>query len=1073
MASLRISASAIVLLFVLSMTALAQTSKGFVVGTVLDPNGAAIEGATIKITNAETGVVRTTVSQDNGSFRLDAVDPGSYTVDISATNFKTATRTSVLVAAAQTADVSASLEVGNPNEIVTVSAENLIELQTADGTRVNTLNQREITELPVVGLNPVNLVFTLPGVVDPGGLAGGFVQGTEFSVNGLRPRANNQLIDGLENNDNSITGQSYQPTVRDGYSEVTILGSNFSAEYGRAGGAVVNVITRSGTNEFHGSFYDINQNSLFSSLTPFQKAIEGLTDVPKFNQNTLGGSIGGPIKKNKLFFFGTFQADLFRAGGASGTAITPTAAGAAQLRALVAPGVNPALDQYLAIVNTFLAPTADRNIGIESGASPLTSIPFGPASRSSAQPVNTYDLIARVDWTPTSVDSLSFRYLRNDQVFNNQFPGGPADGVAGSQFPGFEVDVPGIADSFYASYVRNFSANTTNEFRFGRNAFDVLFAPRDSALSSGGPQIAINTGSISVVGLSAVFPQGRNFRNYQFQDTITHTLGNHTFRIGADILAQRGTQLVPINTRGTLTYNSGGGFTALGNFVQGFSGPAGNASKVFGNGAEVSDVTNQAYFINDNWRVRENLTLNLGLRYENFGVVSNNAPFPAFGGLFADPMTRVEEKRDNNNFGPRVSFAYTPRFWKSLLGENRTVIRGGGAVNYDVFFNNILSNTVATFPNSLGGTTTAPNSGRGLANFGAQSLPTSPTINPRATVNTVDPKLVNPMTYVWNFGIQRELPGRNILDVAYVGSRGTHLFINEQVNPGINGVRVNPARGSITVRTNGGDSNYHSMQVRFERGFSQGFLYRAAYTFSKAIDNTNSEVFAQTGGSSVGSDPFNRRVDRSVANYDVPHRFSLVALWDSSSRFRDGWTGKLLSGFTFGTIYRIQSGNVETPFIGGADLNGDLNALNDRPVFNNPSAPPDSVAFSNDFFGLTGADASPTGWVDINFNPIALSAARYFVDDFTRTGLAGRNTLRSPFVQRWDASLSRAFKIPFTPWEGDRFEVRFELFNVLNHPSFQFDNFWSNGDVFNTDFNQPRENEGTNRTARIQLRYSF
>ncbi|HEX7997522.1 MAG TPA: carboxypeptidase regulatory-like domain-containing protein [Pyrinomonadaceae bacterium] len=1066
MARPKFTITAILMVLVLSLNALAQTSKGFVVGTILDPNGAAVAGATVKITNTETGVMRETVTQTDGSFRLDAVDPGTYRAEITATGFKTATRDTIVVAAAQNTDLSTALEVGNPSETVNISSSELIELQSTDGTRVNTLNTREITELPVVGLNPVNLVFTLPGVVDPGGLAGGFVQGTEFSVNGLRPRANNQLIDGLENNDNSITGQSYQPGVRDGYSEVTVLGSNFSAEYGRAGGAVVNVITRSGTNEFHGSVYNINQNSFLSSLTPGQKAIEELTEVPKFNQNTFGFSVGGPIKKNKLFFFGTFQRDLFRAGGVSSTAIVPTAAGAAALRALVPAGQNPALDQYLAIVGTFLAPEADRLIGIEAAGTPnRTLIPFGIAARQSAQPVNTDDYIVRVDWTPSSRDSLSFRYLRNDQIFNNQFP----SGVAGNQFPGFEVDVPGLADSFYAAYTRNISANTTNEFRFGRNAFDVVFAPRDESLSTGGPQITINTGSISTVGLNAVFPQGRNFKNYQFQDTITHTIGNHTFRVGADILAQRGTQLVPINTRGSLTYNSGGGFTALGNFVFGFSGPAGVASKVFGDAAETSDVTNQAYFINDQWRVRDNLSLNLGLRYENFGIVSNNAPFPAFGGLFADPLVRVEQQRDNNNFGPRFSFAYTPRFFESLFGENRTVIRGGFAVNYDVFFNNILSNTVATFPNSLGATTVAPNTGRGLANFGAQSLPTTPTINPLATVNTVDPNLVNPMTYVWNLGIQRELPGRNILDLAYVGSRGTHLFINEQANPGINNVRVNPARGGITVRTNGGDSNYHSLQARLERGFSNGFLYRAAYTFSKAIDNTNSEVFATTGGTSVGSQAFNRRADRSVASYDVPHRFSFVGLYDSSSTFKEGWTGRILGGFTFATIYRIQSGNVETPYVGGVDLNRDLNAFNDRPVINNPNAPEDTVAFANNVFG----DASPTGYTDVNGNPVNPNNFRYVVDRTLTSGFAGRNTLRSPFVDRLDVTLSRAFKIPFTPWESDRLEFRFEMFNVLNRPSFTYDLYWSDGNVLNTDFAQPRENEGTNRFGRIQIRYSF
>jgi hypothetical protein len=285
----------------------------------------------------------------------------------------------------------------------------------------------------------------------------------------------------------------------------------------------------------------------------------------------------------------------------------------------------------------------------------------------------------------------------------------------------------------------------------------------------------------------------------------------------------------------------------------------------------------------------------------------------------------------------------------------------------------------------------------------------------------------------------------------------------------VNGVRINPLRGSITVRTNGGDSIYHSLQARLERGFSNGFLYRLAYTFSKAIDNTNSEVFTQTGGDARGSDPFNRRVDRSVAGYDVPHRLSFVGLWDSSSRFKEGWTGRLLGGFTFGTVYRIQSGNVETPFIGGADLNGDLNAFNDRPSLGNPNAPIDTVAFSNAFNGTS----SPTGFSDLNGNDIDPGSAHFIVDPANRTNIAGRNTLRSPWVQRLDTSLSRAFKVPFTSWETDRFEIRVEFFNVLNHPSFSYDNYWSNGDVFNSDFAQPRENQGTNRTGRIQLRYSF
>jgi hypothetical protein len=1059
-----LTAIALVLFALIPNVAQAQTSKGFVVGTVSDQNGAAVSGATVKITNRDTGVTRDTVSQADGTYRLDAVDPGVYAVEITAGGFSTAKVDNITVTAAQTADVPVQLAVGVTTETVDVTAQTEVTLQTSDGARVNTIDRREITELPVLGLNPVNLVFTLPGVVNPGGLGSGFVQGTEFSVNGLRPRSNNQLIDGLDNNDNSINGQSYQPTVRDGYSEVTILGSNFSAEFGRAGGAVINVITRSGANDFHGSVYNINQNSILSALTPYEKAIQELTEVPKFNQNTFGFSLGGPIMKNKLFFFGTFQGDWLRQGGVTSTVVTPTQAGFNTLRAQAPVGTNLALDQYLNTVSTFLAPTADRPaVPLQSSGDNQTFVEFGNATRQSSQPVNTYDYITRVDWTPTSRDSFSFRFLRNTQVFTNQF----AALAGGTLFPGFEVDVPSQNNNFYFNYTRNLSANTTNEFRFGFAKSDVLFGARNDAALSG-PTIAINTGSITSVGLPSTFPQGRNFKNYQFQDTVTHTAGDHTFRLGMDILAQRGSQIVPFNNRGALSYTGGGGFTALGNFVQGFSGPAGSAAIFFGNNEESSDVTNQAYFINDAWRVRENLTLNLGLRYEYFGVVSNNATFPAFGGLFSDPLQRVEQKSDPNNFAPRVSFAYTPRYRNFLFGENRSVIRGGFAVNYDVFFNNILSNTIATFPNVIGATTVAPNTGRGLANFGAQTLPTSPTVNPLAGVNTVDRNLINPMTYVWNLGVQRELPGRNILDLSYVGSRGTRLFINEQANPGVDGLRVNPARGPITVRTNGGDSNYHSLQARFERGFSNGLQYRLAYTFSKAIDNTASEVFVSSGGSSVGSDPFNRRADRSVATYDVPHRFVVSGLFDSSSMFREGWTGKLLGGFTFGAIYNIQSGNVETPYIGGADINGDLNAFNDRPSIGNPNAPRDSVAFTNDFNGTT----STTGFSDLFGNDIDPLNARFLVG-FGLPNVAGRNTLRSPHQQQLDTSLSRSFKVPFTPWEGDRFEFRVDFFNVLNHPSFQFDNFWSTGDVFNSDFNQPRENQGTARSGRIQIRYSF
>jgi len=1067
----------------------AQTSKGFVVGTVEDQNNASIPNATVKITNLKTGVVRDTIADSSGSFRLDAVDPGTYSLEAAGNGFKSGKLDRIEVNAAQTVNVSVKLEIGSPTEQVIISAGNEVVVQNTDGTRVNTLGEREIRDLPVQGLNPVNLVFTLPGVTDVGGangVAGGFVQGVEFSINGLRPRGNNELIDGLDNNDNSITGQVYQPTVRDAYSQVTVLGGDFSAEFGRAGGAVVNVITRSGSNEFHGSGYDIIQNSAFDSLTPGQKSQSGLTKVPQASQNTLGGSFGGPILKNKLFFFGTYQADLVRAGSVTGRAIVPTAAGLNQLRSLFPAGASPNLDRYLGIVGNLQGTTNFINVPLGGGR---PDIQFGTATNFSAQPVNTYDYLARIDWSSSAKNSASFRYLATSQLFSNQFPD-PSTGIAGSQFPGFEIDVPSLTQNFYMSDTYVFTPRTLNEARFGYGRFNLQFGPRDAALTTSGPQFLFSGTTISTVGLSPSFVQGRIFNNFQWQDTVTHTHGNHTLRVGVDILQQRAKQFVPINTRGQLTFAGGGGFPAFGNFVDSFSGVgSGAASKVFGNGFDYPNVTTQAYFINDSWKVRPNLTLNFGLRYEHFGAVANNAPFPAFTGFTAPLQTRVEQQTDNNNFGPRLSFAYSPHFesaWLSrVFGSDLTVIRGGFAINYDVFFNNILSNIMATSPNALGTTVTgATFGGRGIPNFTSSSLPSTLVANPQATQNTLPSDLKNPQTFVWNFGIQRELPGHNILDVAYVGTRATRLFINEQLNPGIVGSlnangRAFGTRGSVISRTNGGDSIYHGLQARVERSFRNNFLYRATYTYQKTIDNTNSEVFATTGGNSVGSNPFDRSVDRGVADFDVPHIFTLSGLWEIPAVGSGFWKA-VSGGFQFSTIWRYQSGNVSSPFLTGIDLNGDLSGTNDRPSLSNPSAPATSVGFANSQAGVIGCGASATGFFDINCNPVSLGAVRYLVDPTIRTGIAGRNTLRAPGYNTFDMSLQRSFKIPFTSWEQDRFEIRFDYFNVFNTPIFRFETGGlSDGDVTNTFFNQPNLNSGVSvgqtgaRTGRLQLRYVF
>jgi hypothetical protein len=283
----------------------------------------------------------------------------------------------------------------------------------------------------------------------------------------------------------------------------------------------------------------------------------------------------------------------------------------------------------------------------------------------------------------------------------------------------------------------------------------------------------------------------------------------------------------------------------------------------------------------------------------------------------------------------------------------------------------------------------------------------------------------------------------------------------------------------VISRTNGGDSQYHGLQMRLERSFRDRFLYRATYTFQKTMDNTNSEVFATTGGNSVGSDAFNRTVDVGVSDFDVPHIFTLSGLWEIPG-VGSGFWKEATGGFQFATIWRYQSGNVSSPFVFGIDLNGDLSGTNDRPSISNPLAPATSVGFANSLAGNQGCDVSGTGFFDINCNPVALNDVRYLVDPSIRTNIAGRNTLRAPSYHTFDMSLQRSFKIPFTPWEEDRFEIRVDYFNVFNTPIFRFEvGGLSDGDVTNPNFNRPELNSGVSvgtagaRSGRIQLRYVF
>src|SRR5579859_3366151 len=442
-----------------AMAGFAQSSNGTIVGTVTDSSGAAVPRAKVTGVSKDLGLERSTVTDSAGSYRLENLGPGSYDVSVEASGFTTFRMANIQVKGSLEVTANASLEVGSVTSTVTVEAISGQELQTESGSLGAEISQQEIHDLPIQTGNPIELVLTQPGVQDGNGFS--FSNGMGFSVNGTRPRANNFLIDGQDNNDNSINGQAFQTTNLGAIQEVTILTNSYSAEYGRGGGSVTNEITKGGSNAFHGEAWWQNRNSAFAAVPP-QSALGGVTKNPQDNENLFGFSFGGPVKKDKLFFFGSAQWDRdFAAAGALALPITiPTAAGIATLQSLLP---NPNVALLIASFGGLVAPASNGSpIALGPGANGVDrgSVEVGDFTRSQGSVVSlTREWEVRMDYNPTSVDSLRGSYRRTDGSFSPDFFNFP------TSLPPFDTEQGGPAQAFTGMWNHTFSTRALNELR--------------------------------------------------------------------------------------------------------------------------------------------------------------------------------------------------------------------------------------------------------------------------------------------------------------------------------------------------------------------------------------------------------------------------------------------------------------------------------------------------------------------------------------------------------------------------------------------------------------------------------
>lgn len=1039
--------------FLLAEYGIAQTSQGTVAGTVTDPKGAAVAGAMVNAKNNTGSDDRTVITGPNGEYRIEAINPSTYTLTVTKQGFSRKQIQNIAVSASLVTSVNAQLALGDVSQTITVEGTGAT-LQTESGELSAIMTNQEVSELPIITQNPIDLVLTQPGIVTVSSRdfeAAG--NGESFSVDGLRPRGNNFLIDGFDNNDYAITGQALQPANLEAIKEVVIQTNSYAPEFGRGGSSVVNVIYKNGTNDWHGAGWERYSGASLNAI-PVELKNQGITANPNFVNNEFGFDIGGPLIKNKLFLFASSQWDIINEDEESGQFTIPTQAGVSSLQSL---GPNQNVSILLNSLGGLRAPfeTGTINIGNRPGCGSPCLIAVGDVIRTPKALQRSYEWITRADYAPTRKDTLAARYIGSHDSLSPDLFANP------DALPTQDTSQGGPSRTLGLYWTHVLSPAKLNELHFTAQQINFSFSPLPSTSSSpleADPNITISglTGP-TFGGLNPEFPQGRAHNTYQYQDAFSWIAGNHSFKMGADIIHVQVNDTLPFNSIGSITFAAGGDCssigltvcTALANFVDNYTGPGATVGRSYGSPVLNFPQTLQAYYFQDTWKLLPNFTLTYGVRYEFQGTPLNALAYPAvMPGVLAvlQPETeRVKQQPDWNNFGPRAGFAYTPTRWKGLFGDNKTVIRGGFGTFYDILFSNIADNAQESPPNTLGGTLTEAPGSTGRGSPGALQLISSfpDTLNPHAAETTEFSNLVNPLIYQWNFSIERSLPAKLLFRIAYVGTRGERLYLNEEMNPGVNQTRIDPSRGSIIARTNDGNSTYNALDVSVDRSLGRGFMVRGAYTWSKALDN-GSDVFTTSGDTTRPQDEFNSSLEKGPSAFDRRHRAVISWIYRTPAFQASSPIAKASSwaarDWQISGIFSWQTGMPETVYIGGYDQNGDLSAFNDRPNLSNPNAPinysPACLASTTCITGVgqINPDGSITDW---NTNaPGTPSQFRYIVTNVIGdgpNGNLGRNTFYNPGRQDYSLALERIIRIP--RFESNQLEFRAEAYDVFNHPN--------------------------------------
>ncbi len=1033
----------LVILLALSSALWAADQTGTIAGNVSDPSGAAVAGAKVTATNINTGLTRDVTAGINGSYVFPLLPVGFYSVTVEAPGFRRFEQRGIEVKTDQSSTVPVGLEIGSPTQSVTVEA-NAEMVQTQSGALTQVVGQQKIVELPLNGRNAAALILLTPGTEDltAGNANGGgcAIQSTSYpgaqavSANGARSDMVNYNMDGSSNQDPYTNVNNPFPNP-DAVEEFSVQTNSFSAEYGRGSGAIVNVVTKSGTNEFHGSAFDFIRNGDLNARNFFAAQPDQL------KRNQFGGSLGGPILKNKLFFFGSYQGTQSRNISEGNSATVPSLAERSGdfseiPRQLVNPFTGVSFPNNQIPVADFAPATVKLLSLIPEPNAPGNLVYYN-------LPDNEHEnqFLTRIDYDQTK-NRIFGRYFYSrygkDATIGNQ-------NILTSG-RGFDLWDQGAAvgDTF------NFTPNVLNSFIFSYNQNNgTVVSGAPFSWTSLGIPVASTTPPELTLTVSGYFnvssghPTEANRHDYHVSDTLHWVRGAHEMAIGGDFLREHVELINTFRQNAQFTFST---TNLSGDPLSDFF--LGDARKFVQGGGEFAErqANLGSLFFQDNYRVNRQLVLNLGLRWDPFvpygdslgrtecfrpGQQSQKFPNAPTGYLFAGDSGCPAGGFDSSwwQLGPRFGFAY------NVGGKGRTTIRGGwGSFNQPPFveaFNNMVDSAPwspqyqilrTPFMNPYNGT---PNP------FPAQFAPFVPPQNvafpnPLSLAVSYQPNWKPSNVMNWNLTVEHQLMNNLLLRVGYVASKGTHLSYNTDINaplPSADATSDNEdARRpyqqfqQITQDASNGNSSYNSLQVEVDKRFSHGVTLSANYTWARSID----EVSYQTDLCGINIiNPYDIRAYRGVSDFNVPHRFVLNYLWQLPSP-KEGVERALFGGWETTAILNWQSG-FPLNITSGGDYSYSL------PEVGNDQA--EVVAPPQYTHGST-SDRLAEWFTTSAFGAPANNSF----------GNAGRNILIGPGTFNIDFAAHKVFPL------GERLNLQFraEFFNFLNHAQFNNpDTTWS------------------------------